>query len=119
MFEKPLTSWKGYMESLKTNIKKPFFLVLIVWLGLSVLVCRLARWNENKGRTLEYNVHIIQSSKEKDDSIWKKQVLDELADMRQFKMMCSIKLDSLNKKMTRTIVELREVNKRLKTTKFK
>lgn len=119
MFEKPLTSWKGYMESLKTNIKKPFFLVLIVWLGLSVLVCRLVRWNENKGRTLEYNVHIIQCSKEKDDSIWKKQVLDELADMRQFKMMCSIKLDSLNKKMTRTIVELREVNKRLKTTKFK
>lgn len=46
-------------------------------------------------------------------------MLDELADMRQSKMMCSIKLDSLNKKMTRTIVELREVNKRLKTTKFK
>lgn len=119
MFEKPLTSWKGYMESLKTNIKKPFFLVLIVWLGLSVFVFCLARRNENKGRSLTYNAHQIQCYKEKDDSIWKKQVLDELAGMRQFKMMCSIKLDSLNLKMTRTIVELREVNKRLKTTKFK
>lgn len=46
-------------------------------------------------------------------------MLNELADMRQFKMKCSFKLDSLNLKMTRTIVELRIVNKRLKTTKFK
>lgn len=107
------------MESLKTNIKKPFFLVLIIWLGLSIFVCRLARWNENKGRMLTYNAHQILCSKEKDDSIWKKQVLNELADMRQFKMKCSFKLDSLNLKMTRTIVELRIVNKRLKTTKFK
>lgn len=107
------------MENLKTKFKKPLFIVLVVWLGLSVFVFSLARFNETKRITLTYNAHKIQCSKEKDDFIWKKQLLEELTDIRQFKRAYSVKLDSLNQEMARTITELRKVNKRLKTTKFK
>lgn len=121
MFEKQLVKWISYIRSLKAKIqfKMPLSVVLaVVWFGLSIFVFRLARLNETTRRTLTYNAHKKQCSKEKDDSIWKEQVLDELTDVRQFRM-CSVKLDSLNQKMAQTIVELRKVNKRLKTTKFK
>lgn len=106
------------MENLKTIFKKPLFIVLVVWLGLSVFVFSLARLNETKRITLTYNAHKTQCSKEKNDSIWKRQVLDELTDIRQLKIICSVKLDSLNQEMARIIAELRKVNRELKTTKF-
>lgn len=66
--------------NLITNVKISrllFIVLVIVWLVLSVLVFILAINNENRRSMMAHHECEVQKSKEKNDSLWKKQFLEE------------------------------------------
>ena len=109
------------MENLKRIIKSEITLLvmLIVWLGLSIFVCCMASFNENKRKMRMQNERNLQCSEDRHDSLWKKHVFVELADIKQKDRICSNKLDSLNIAVSQALVELRKMNRTLKARKVK
>lgn len=91
----------------------------LLWLGISFLVCCLVNFNENQRRIKVNQANKVLSLKENKDSSWKVQMLSNLANMSQRNRAYLDQLDSLNKEVTQTVFELREINRILRIRKNK
>lgn len=96
------------MRNLKAD-KHQTVILLIVWLVLSILICHLAKSNVNMKRKSNVSEYNMQYSKMRNESLYKKHMLEKLANIQQIEKHYSYKLDSLNQSVLQVVIELRNI----------